>query len=573
MMHQHRSRVAIVLAGAFLALFLGAKPAEAFYFRLPSALQTALDSLRSSARAEDGSQMYSQPPMMTGDNFSQPAGSQPMMYQPNQQPMYQQPGTQPMMYQGDQQPQMGDQKMYQPGTQPMMYQGDQKQMYQPGQQPPQREGGQQGFMSENGGQQGDNRGQNNEQDNARFLKDMKRSANDLSRQLKQFETMTARFEKKGVKISDNAKAKIETVKANIEKLNSIKSGEDAQDLDMQGMWEGMRELEEERQNLEKMDNITREMKRMEGEINRFSQQIAKLEKSKITVPAEIKDNLEKVKAKIAEIKGGQMDNAEDLWELMEGMNQSRQTLEVLSRWPQIVKDVNREIKRLETEVKRTKTLVARLAKKGLDLSANLDKFTAEVERIKSIKADADAKVAAGAVDEALELLQNDFFGQMDDVWQEQKIIQQMSNLGRFNSDFQREINQAKREINALKRKKIDVTELEDLLNQAIAKGDEIKGMLKEKPVNYDAVIALMEELEEIGQTADNKMSELRGDDEVLPWEKGPSQFKEIKMSPTMEKLLPRKEMQQFAPTEQPTAATAPASVAPTVVAQPTAVSQ
>lgn len=548
MIPNHRHGAVIIAVVAFLAVFLAVQPAQAFYFRLPSALQQAIDSLKSSARAQDAGEAIIQPAPSSVSN-----GSQPQMT-PSVSPAESQPVATPMPIFEKKEPIQSD-NFNQSNPSPTC-RVDGVEM--PGSCEQYKNNSESNQMSPNDGSDGQKQDQNQEQNNARMLKDIKRSANDLSRQLKQFVTLMTKFEKKGVKISDDIKAKVETVKSDIAKLQSITSAEEAQDLDINGMWDAMRDLEEERQNMERLDNITREMKRIEGEVKRFSQQIVRLEKNKMTVPAGIKENVEKVKAKIDEIKGGQIENAEDIWELMEAMNQDRQTLEIMSRWPQTVKDVAREVKRLETELKRVKTIVARLVKKGLDLSDNLEKFTTEVERVKAVKADAEAKMAAGEVEDALNILQNDFFGQMEDVWQEHKIIMTMSNLGQFSANFQKEINQAKQEINALKRKKVDVTELEDLLNQAVAKGDEVKAMMKVKPVDYDAVVALMEELEDLGGTFDDKAGELRGDNEVLPWEKGAQQFKEIKMSPTMEKLLPRKEVQ--VEVAQPAVTTAPVQV-------------
>ncbi|MFA4831286.1 MAG: hypothetical protein WC862_02540 [Patescibacteria group bacterium] len=490
-------RAAFIGIIAVAAVLFAAQPAQAFYFKLPPALEKAVQSLKSVARAQAASEMIIQPtepaqvvqPIIGDDSGAAP--SQPT-----------------------------EQRTDQPSREPQSSEATPV------------------FQSEN-----KKESPNNEQDNARHLLDIKRGARDLARQLNKFITLLTRFEKGGLMISDGVKTKVESLKTDIAKLQSITSPEEAEELDMNGMWNTMRELEEERQSLERMENITREMKRIESEIKRFSQQIAKLEKAKMTVPAGIKENVEKVKTKIAEIKGGQIENAEDIWDLMEEMNQDRQTLEMLSRWPQTLKDVNREIKRLEIELKKVKITVARLIKKGLDLSVNLEKFTAEVERVKAVKADAEAKMAAGEVEEALELLQNDFFGQLEDVWQEHKIIMTMSNLGQFNANFQREINQGKQEIKVLKRKKIDTTGVEEILNQAINKGNEVKTAMKTKPVDYENVITLMEELEDLGQEFDNLMAELRGDNVELPWEKGVPQFKEIKMSPTMEKFLPRKEAQ------------------------------
>ena len=46
------------------------------------------------------------------------------------------------------------------------------------------------------------------------------------------------------------------------------------------MGQSMRDLENERQNLEQMDNITREMRRIEKNVNTFEKQVQKLAKQK-----------------------------------------------------------------------------------------------------------------------------------------------------------------------------------------------------------------------------------------------------------------------------------------------------
>ena len=86
---------------------------------------------------------------------------------------------------------------------------------------------------------------------------MKRGTQQITRQLKQFEALVTRFEKKGIVISSDVKTKIEELKTITKKFLSA-TADDVKDLDMNEMGQSMRDLENERQNLEQMDNIARE---------------------------------------------------------------------------------------------------------------------------------------------------------------------------------------------------------------------------------------------------------------------------------------------------------------------------
>ena len=398
-----------------------------------------------------------------------------------------------------------------------------------------------GQMDEKMQQQNEERQKKNQE---RQMKDVKRGIINVERQLKKFELMVAKFEKQGIAQSEDLKSKISNIKILIEKYKAVTSVEEMQDMNMDELWESMRNLEEERQNLERTGNVLREMKRIERGVKMFEKQIAKLAKKKVTVPENIAVNLEKVKAIIADIKSGKMENAEDIFDTMQELDQSRGQLEMIARWPQTVKEMNKELKNLTRELKRVKTIVVRLAKKDIDLTANYDEFASAITKLKAVKDDANAKMAAGEFEEAFELVQNDFFGQMEDTWQGQKIIMIMSNLGRFNVDFTRGIARAQKQIKALERKKIDTAELKDLLAQSKDGGAEVKKMFKTKPIDPDSIIAVLEELDDLRQEFDQMMAELTGVEEDMPWEKGKPQFQSMRTSPTLQKLIPRKAIEQ-----------------------------
>lgn len=475
-----------------------AAPAKAFYFEMPPLLKAAIDNFKFYAAEAQ-------------ENTEQPAVVQP-----------QAPST--CMVNGVEQPGSCEQYNNQSG------QTNQPQPGQPGQP------GQPNQMNQQPqqGQPMNQPGPSNEQ----MLKDMKRGVTDVERQLNKFELMLNNFKKKGTVISSSTDATMIELKGLIQKFKSITSAEELQDMDMNELWDKMRSLEEERRNLEQMDNIMREMKRIESGIKTFEGQMNKLAKKKIIAPAGVTDNLAKIKALIAEIKSGKMDNAQDIFDLMQELDQNRGLMEMMVRWPQTLKQVDREIKNLEAELKRDKVIVTRLNKKGIDLLSIQAQLEEAIKKLKEVRDEAKAKIAESPED-SFDLIQNDFFGQMDDVWENSRIINAMNNFAQFQANSTREMNKAQQQINALKKKKVDTAELQDLLTQAKAKVTEVKGLFKVKPLDPDAVIDALSELQSLNQDFGDKMAELTGTETAMPWETGPQQFQQIQVSPSLDKLIPR----------------------------------
>ncbi len=480
---------------ATVCAFVIMAPAQAFYIEIPQILKDAIQSLKSSVRAQEAGELQPAPPSVVPD---EPVLQPIQIEQPIDKPAPEQPVS-------------SDAVQPPANNPPMNFQPQPMQSGQPNQPGP-----------------------NNQQ----MLKDLKRGASDVTRQLKQFETLITKFEKKGVVVSADIKTKIEELRALITKFQSITSVEEAQDLSMDDLYSKMRDLEEERRNLEQMDNILREMKRIESSIKTFEKQVAKLAKQKMAVPMEITDNLAKVKAVIVEIKAGNMANAEDIFELVQNLDENRGQMEMLARWPQTLKEMDRQMRSLNTELKRAKTTTARLAKKDIDVSSIYTQFESAIAKLKETRDAAKSKIQENAED-AFDLAQNDFFGQMDDVMESQRIIMTMGNFGQFQTDFTRQTNQAAQQIKALKKKKIDVADLEDLLAQAKAKGAEVKVLFKAKPLDVDVVIEALNEVENLGQEFDQKVSELTGVEADMPWEKGPQQFQQIQVSPNLDKWIPK----------------------------------
>ncbi|MEK7164556.1 MAG: hypothetical protein AAB779_01275 [Patescibacteria group bacterium] len=258
----------------------------------------------------------------------------------------------------------------------------------------------------------------------------------------------------------------------------------------------------------------------------------------------------KIKTVIAAIKAAKtFDEAEeagmqDLPELFQSLDEFRHQLEALSRWPQVARQITQQVRRLNTELKRAKTTVDRLKRQKIDLTDEYTAFEAAVKKLKEVAGVASAKATSGNtedVEEAFNLLENEFFGAMEEAFQSVQIIQTMTNLGRFNSDFRRGLAQAQQTINRLKRQKVDTAELQELYNEAKAKGEEVLALLRARPIDSEAIQEGLQELENLKQQFEEMAGEVSGEEEVLPWEQGKNQFQAIQLSPDISKLIPSKE--------------------------------
>lgn len=560
---------AAIMALTFVFVLGLVLPVNAFYMEVPKSLKNI-----KFYKTENGVTLtqYMAPPPGSGTTQPPPSPPSGSTYTPpptngtSQQPPppppdqnYQQPNQQQSMpYQG--QPERPGSQQYQ---QQQPYQGQQMGPGEGGQFGPGgcapgtqcgpgsgRQFNQQGQNFDEGQQGGE---QDDQQRKAREAQDLQRMKRDMSRMgsmVTQFERMIAQVEKKGTPVSSEVKDKVAKIKSILEAVKNATSFEELQSAGVEEIQDLMQSLEEFRRDVveaqQRMDGIKRGLKGMEQGLRMFEQQIARLTKQGIAVPQEVRDNLDKVKTVIAAIKTAktweeiEAAGIEDMQDLFQNLDQSRQQLEALARWPQTLKQINMELNRLTSALKRAKSVVASLSKRGVDLSDVYANFEAAVNKLKSVRDDASAKMKAGESEEAFNLLENDFFGQMEDVWENQRVIETMANLGRFASEFKRGIADAKRTIAMLKRKKIDTTELADLVAQAEAKGNEILALMKAKPVDQEAIFAGLQELENLKQAFEEKVDELTGGEDIMPWEKGPQQFQGVSIPGEFGKFIPKK---------------------------------
>lgn len=378
------------------------------------------------------------------------------------------------------------------------------------------------------------------------LKGMKQGASGMERALKQFENTYSKLQKNGATISQDTKDKLESVRAGINAIKSAQTSEELQNVDQEELQEKITSLGDGIEKYQKMQGLKKMLASMDRGVQSFEKQLVKLEKQGLTIPADVTDDVEKLKAGLKAIKDAktpeELDatNPDELGDLMEKVNESRPRLEMLAKWPRILRQADQQILRNQKELTKTKALVDRLSAKGIDLSADYNSFAEDVAAIKTARDDANQLMIDGKSEDAFNKMEEDFFNKLDNVGEHQRVIQMMSNLNRFTVEFKRGMATAQKTIKRLAKAKLDTSELQGIYDQAFAKGNEIVAMIKTKPIDEEAILPAMDEMENLKQEFQDKADELGGG-QTMPWEtKTPSQFQGLSLPKDFNKFVPAK---------------------------------
>ena len=410
------------------------------------------------------------------------------------------------------------------------------------QQRPEMMQGPQGPNSQGGGQGPDQEG--------RQLKEMQRGAGQMINNLNRLERNFASAEKKGITVSQDIKNKLASVKEILAKITSASDGASLQDIDLGALNQDLADLEqtwnEQMQQAQQLQNVKRDIKNLTNGIKMFESRIKSLEKQKIVVPAEVKDTIAKIKTIITAVTAAktwaevEAAGFEDTQDLMESLREHQQLMDMLSRWPQTLKQLNNELKNLNTALKRDTATVKRLSAKGVDLSSELADFKNAIAKLTAVRDAAVVKIKAGTVDDIDAVftdLQDNFFDQMEEIWALDKTINIMGNLTQFQAQSKKELATAQATITKLKKQQKDTSGMEEILALTKTKVAEIQALAKAKPLDTEAVLSGLDELNSLrGEFAD-AYSELTGEENDMPWE-GPGQFKDIQMNFKPDNYMP-----------------------------------
>ncbi|OGF19699.1 hypothetical protein A3D54_02200 [Candidatus Falkowbacteria bacterium RIFCSPHIGHO2_02_FULL_45_15] len=393
---------------------------------------------------------------------------------------------------------------------------------------------------------------------AQKLKGQKQAAAGMEKGLKQMEAQYAKLEKNKIAVPAEIKAKLQKARAIVEAVKNAKTSEELEAIDTEEFAVLMDELGsavgEIQKQAQMLVGLKKAAKGMQKTIATFENQIAKLTKRGLTIPPETTDNLKKIKAIIAAINANKSIEElealgwEEIGDIMDQLGESRRELEMLARWPQAVKQIDKEITNLGKVAKKLETTVNKLKTKEIDLTENLAKFKTGLEEIKAARAAAEQTMKSGDAAGAFDALEENVFGKISEIYEEQRVIETMANLGRFAADYKKGIASAQQQINSLKKKKINTAELEDILNRTKTKGNEVLALLKAKPLDEEAIVDGLEALSELRNEFGDKLDELGGG-AAMPWEQGKQQFQAIQLPKEFQQFSQQLQVKQ--PAQQP----------------------
>lgn len=379
------------------------------------------------------------------------------------------------------------------------------------------------------------------------LNGMKKAVPSLEKSLATMENNINKLVKAGNVIPDNVKAKISRQKEIIKTLKEATTLEQAESANMNEFSDNMTNLGEELGNISKLAAIKKAVISMEKGVTSFEKQAEKVKKQGVVLPDDVVENLKKARTLVNTIKSAKTwDEVEaagfyEFDDVMDELNNSRQELEYLAKWPMIMKEVDKQIAKLELALKNAKTKVDLLEKKNIDVGFNYINFEQEINKLKDIKTEAINKMKEGKGEEAFDILENNFFDNLDNVYENQRVIEEMNGLGRFNSDFKKELANVDLRIKTLKKKKIDTKEADAKLIEVKNAAKKVNDLLQTKPQDMTMIKIAIEEFEALRKSLYDIIDKIDTADDTMIWEipgKNDIKFQKINMTNDFKKMIP-----------------------------------
>ncbi|MBI4434780.1 hypothetical protein HY635_03120 [Candidatus Uhrbacteria bacterium] len=277
---------------------------------------------------------------------------------------------------------------------------------------------------------------------------------------------------------------------------------------------GPSEEDMERMEKEQKARMLKEMQRglrgMEQGIRMMERELKACTQAKVDA-GDAQANLAKIKEIVAKVKA--VTDPEELQEIMSELpdlfDGARETIEMCHRLreiPRILKDLNRGINMLTREHRQ---LTAQVKRAKLDLADDLNEIAAGIATMKAIAAEVSRVKTTDEFEEAMAKLEG-LHETGEDLRGKVEAIRGVLNVKRALADTRREIRNAERLVTSLKRKKVDVSELQQHIADGKTLVAEIEALAKQKPIDADALHEKFEMLMDLGQRAEETMAQLRG---------------------------------------------------------------
>ncbi len=280
----------------------------------------------------------------------------------------------------------------------------------------------------------------------------------------------------------------------------------------QGQMGGPNNGQGQQMDQQRFEMMKNNLKQFTREVTRVKSQIKSLQKKGVSIPVELSGAIAQMDAIAVKIKSAQ--NADDIESDMNDFQDASGTIQewmpklgMMAQMPQMFKQADREIVKVEkaytSDAKRVKS-------SKMDLNDLLAEFRKAIDGQKAVL-DQAKQLRGSDPEEAINNMQDNFFGNMDNMWEKDRVIQMALNIRQGISQMTREMKDADKLIKNLKAKKVDTAELEQLLGQAKTEFEQLKVLAAAKPIDPESLMAQIETMMGIKQDFGDKVQELTGD--------------------------------------------------------------
>jgi DNA repair exonuclease SbcCD ATPase subunit len=260
-------------------------------------------------------------------------------------------------------------------------------------------------------------------------------------------------------------------------------------------------------------------KMMKNHVGKVKNQLAKCG---VGLPIELTNALDAADGIIAKIQA-----AENADALEEAIGDIEDVGSVMQEWGPKMGDLMRicgMMKQAEKDLKQMLRDVARVEKqakgyKKADLSELVAQLKQEVETLQNTLAQAK-ELAKTDPEAALEKLEDEFYGQMDNVRNARTAIEMAINISRGLKEAARELKSYEQQIKKFKRMKLDTSEAEQLLATLKGQVNELKQLVGTKGFDPEELVSKVEEAFETRERLSDALDALRGGSEFIPMIQG-----------------------------------------------------
>lgn len=263
-----------------------------------------------------------------------------------------------------------------------------------------------------------------------------------------------------------------------------------------------------------LEKMRKAAKQMTKAITQMEKAVAGVEKAGYTASQEVKDSIVKAKAAVATIEtttdfDAGMAAMDDFNAFIDVLDANIEAMNMLANFPKILSQATRTLTQLQ---KNFTAMKAKVAKAGMDLTDNIAGIQAKIDALNTAYTDAQALAKAGDAAGAFDKLQNEYFEPMQDAYQSVGMLQAALNITTAVKNVDKGIKNAEKVITKMKKKKFNTAELQTIVDQAKAKAEELKALVKVKDFDPDAAVAVLEELDGLQSDFTDKVDELTDGD-------------------------------------------------------------